>query len=327
MGQKLDARTTLIYKPVKCELSQVEKTLGKLSTGSPDQLAVLLDYVLNASGKRIRPAITLLSANLQCQGSEPSLLMATAVELLHIATLVHDDTVDNASLRHGKATVSKMWDRNVALLLGDYIFASSGCFVADTDNLRVMRRFSETIQELASGELLEYLNAYNWRQTRADYEDRIYRKTASLFRTASESGATLTGASEVIIESLREYGRNIGMAFQVIDDMLDVQGDPNKVGKPVGNDLVQGIVTLPAILLVEKYPEDNPIQKLFEDGGQEIHLKRTLEMIQNSDIANYCYDTARNYCLKAIQSIKTLPSSAPKSSLEDLAVYITERKL
>ena len=204
MGQKLDARTTLIYKPIESELNQVEEILGGLPKGSRDQLAVLLDYVLNASGKRIRPAITLLSANLQCPNNEPSLLMATAVELLHIATLVHDDTVDNASLRHGKATVSKMWDRNVALLLGDYIFASSGCFVADTDNLRVMRRFSETIQELASGELLEYLNTFNWRQTRKDYEERIYLKTASLFRTASESGATLTGASEAIVESLRE---------------------------------------------------------------------------------------------------------------------------
>ena len=211
--------------------------------------------------------------------------MAGAVELLHLATLIHDDTVDNSDLRRGKATVSNLWGPHVAVLFGDYVFAAAASVVCDTDNVRVIRRFSETIMDLASGELMEYFGVFDPDQSRSIYSDRIYRKTASLFRTAAETGAILSGAPEPEVEALKDYGYQIGMAYQIVDDLLDVQGgDALSLGKPVGNDLRHGILTLPAIMLMERYPETNPIKALFQDREEIGNLEAALEMIQNSDI-------------------------------------------
>ena len=185
--------------------------------------------------------------------------MATAVELLHIATLIHDDTIDNSDLRHGKATVSSNWGKNVAVLLGDYVFATSATFVCDTNNVRVIRRCSETIMELSSGELSEISDAFKWNITMESYLKRIYNKTASLFSTAAESGSVLSGAPETQNQALKSYGYNLGMSYQIIDDILDFEGEEKEVGKPVGNDLIQGTMTLPSILLVQQHPENNPV--------------------------------------------------------------------
>ena len=205
----------------------------------------------------MRPAVTLLAAQFHPHDPARPILMASAVELLHLATLIHDDTVDNSPVRRGRATVSSTWSPHVAVLFGDYVFATSATFVCDTQNIRVIRRFSETIMELASGQLMEYFTAFDAAQARDLYNDRIYRKTASLFCTASESGAVLGDAPEHEVQALRDYGYNIGMAFQVGDDLLDFQGDASNLGKPVGSDLLNGVLTLPTIMLMERYPEDN----------------------------------------------------------------------
>ena len=174
--------------------------------------------------------------------------MASAVELLHVATLIHDDTVDNSDLRRGKATVSNLWGQHVAVLFGDYVFATSATFVCDTGNIRVVRQFSETIMDLASGELLEYFGAFNAEQARKHYDERIYRKTASLFRTATESGAILGDAPEPQIQALRTYRHNIGMAFQIVDDLLDVQGAAAELCTTVASDPLQWVLPLPTIM-------------------------------------------------------------------------------
>jgi geranylgeranyl pyrophosphate synthase len=221
----LDDQTAAIYTPVQSQLDQVETKLHGLRSDEIPDLQPLLNYVLNNGGKRVRPAITLLASDFYPHDPESPIIMAVAVELLHLATLIHDDTVDDSDLRRGKATVSNRWGKHVAVLFGDYVFAASATFVCDTGNIRVIRRFSETIMELASGEIIEYFNCYNPKQARELYHDRIYRKTASLFCTAAETGAVLGGAPEPQVQALRQYGYNIGMAFQMVDDLLDVQGD------------------------------------------------------------------------------------------------------
>ena len=323
----LDSRTALLYQPIKDDLIQVEERLRNLSNVSTPHLPELLDYVIRTGGKRVRPAITLLSAGFCQRNREHPIIMATAVELLHIATLIHDDTVDNSPLRRGKATVSELWDKNVAVLLGDYVFAASATFVCDTNNVRVIRRFSETIMELSSGELLEYFNTNNWKQSRDDYNDRISRKTASLFRTAAETGAILSGAPEETVQALQSYGYNIGMAFQIVDDILDVQGNTEEIGKPVANDLVQGVLTLPAIMLMEKYPVDNPVEALFRRGDHEggDSLTKALEMVQSSGIIEDCYGVVREYCLRASRAIEPLPEGPARHSLLEIARYVMER--
>ena len=253
----LDESTAAIYAPIRAELSMVEEKLRSLAPAEIGHLRPLLDYVAETGGKRVRPAITLLASHPYPHDVGKLVLMASAVELLHLATLIHDDTVDDSPTRRGQATVGSMWGHHVAVLFGDYVFATSATFVCDTDNIRIMRRFSETIMDLASGELIEFFGAFDPEQARELYNDRIYRKTASLFCTAGESGALLGGAPEDEVQAMRRYGYNIGMAYQVGDDLLDFEGDETDLGKPVGSDLLHGVLTLPTIMLQERYPGEN----------------------------------------------------------------------
>lgn len=321
----IDQRAAAIYAPIQARLNLVEERLRGLDDEAIPDLRNLLDYVLSSGGKRIRPAITLLASDFYPHDDEKPIIMSVAIELLHLATLIHDDTVDNSDLRRGKATVSNRWGKHVAVLFGDYVFAASATFVCDTGNVRVVRRFSETIMELASGQIIEYLNGYNPRQARELYQERIYRKTASLFRTAAETGALLGNAPETQVQALSDYGYNMGMAFQIVDDLLDVQGDASELGKPVGNDLLQGVLTLPSIMLLERYPKDNPIEALFRERNQDEHLQRALDMINNSTIVRDCYTEIHGYCAKAAQALECLPQCEARHSLRNMTDYIWER--
>ncbi len=325
----LDERTAAIYAPVQDELDQVEaklKGLASQTTAATEDLRPLLDYVAETGGKRIRPALTLLASHSYPHDTGKLVLMASAVELLHLATLIHDDTVDDSSTRRGRATVSNVWGHHVSVLFGDYVFATSATFVCDTESLRIMRRFSETIMELASGELIEYFGAYDPNQARHLYDDRIYRKTASLFCTAGESGAVLAGAPEGEVQALRRYAYNIGMAFQVGDDLLDFQGDESRIGKPVGSDLLHGVLTLPTVMLMERYPKDNPVEALFQDRDDPNKLKRVLDMINGSSIMRDCRGVVRDYCDRACAELQTLPRGEARQSLAALAEYVCDRQ-
>lgn len=326
MLEELDARTALIYAPVREELTQVEHNLRTLSKAERPQVAELLKYLFERGGKGLRPALTLLSAKLHSEDATLAIIMASAVELLHIATLIHDDAVDHSALRRGRATVSDRWGQNVAVLLGDYVFATSATFVCATENVRVIRRFSQTIMELSSGQLLEHFSRYKWDQRRGDYEDRIFRKTASLFRTSAESGAVLGMAPEAAVRSLSDFGNHIGMAFQIVDDILDLQGSTEETGKPVSNDLLQGVLTLPAIMLLERYPDNNPIKELFAQRGEGLYLEQALDMIKNSTIIDNCFAVAEEYCARARQDIGLLRDTPCLRALLDLTSYVTERR-
>ena len=322
----LDQRGVSIYAPVQDGLAQVEDKLRSLAETETSTVQPLLKYVTAAGGKRVRPAITLLAAQFHPHDPARPILMASAVELLHLATLIHDDTVDNAPLRRGRATVSNTWTPQVAVLLGDYVFATSATFVCDTQNIRVIRRFSETIMELASGQMMEYFTAFDASQARDLYNDRIYRKTASLFCTASESGAVLGEATEDEVQALRDYGYNIGMAFQVADDLLDFQGDASNLGKPVGSDLLNGVLTLPTIMLMERYPNDDLVQSLFQDRSNDAKLQKVVEVINNSTILPDCEQVVQDYSDQARQALQALPDCDPKRSLLDLADYLIARR-
>ena len=324
-----------VYEPVREGLERVGQNLQNLSRNETPFLAELLDHVMANSGKRVRPALTLLASKFHPNDGENPEIMATAVEVLHIATLIHDDTVDDSDFRRGKATVSSRWGRNKAILLGDFLLASSTTFICDTKNLRVIRRFSEVAVELSSGELHEMDEAYDSKQSREKYMRRIYRKTASLFSAAAEAGAVLSGASERVTEALKEYGYNVGMAFQIVDDILDFDGTSEEVGKPVGNDLALGIVTLPAIMAVERDPEDNPILTLFRDPWDEEslrrpvdedNLRRAVELIQNSTVIEESYAVAGEYCDKALASLETLERNPSRDSLEMLVHHLVSRR-
>lgn len=314
-----------ILTSIQDDLGKVKDNLTSLTRVDFDWLSEQLGYVVKSDGKGIRPALTLLAGKFYHYNLGYMLAMATAVELMHTATLVHDDAIDKSDVRRGKATIYKIWGEETAILLGDYLFAKAGEAVSDTQSPRVIKLFSQTLATISSGEINQLLGAFKTDQTREDYFQRISGKTASLFSLSTESGAILSEAPETSVDLLKEYGYNLGIAFQVVDDILDFVSTEQTLGKPVGSDLAQGTLTLPAMLLVEHYPQDNPIKKVFQNIDREKNIARAIDMVRNSSITNECYKIASGYCHKARQTLSQLPENSSRPVMEALADFIITR--
>ena len=319
-------QATSIYEPVQEGLDRVEQNLLDVANLRFPFLAQVLGHVFESKGKRIRPAIALLASQFSVHDPKITEVMASGVELLHVASLIHDDTVDESEIRRGRATLSSLWGRNVAVQAGDYVFASAAAFMCDTGNIEVIRRFSKTIMALASGQLQEAADAHNPDQTRDDYLGRIYKKTASLFETASESGAILSGAPEETVDAMRIYGRSLGLGFQIVDDILDFEGAEEIVGKPVGSDLANGVLTLPAIIAMERSPNDNPVRALFVEPGDERRLAEAVAMVQDPAIIEESYECARSLCHRSLECLTELPRIPARDSLEEIVEYVLTRR-
>ena len=315
-----------IYESIQEDLVKVKDELRSISKIDFTWLSEQLGYVVRGGGKGIRPALTLLAGKFYNYDLKYLLPMATAVELMHTATLIHDDTIDKSVVRRGKPTIYKIWGEETAVLLGDYLFAKAGEFVADTQSPRVIKRFSQTLATISSGELSQLLDAFKLEQTRQHYFQKISSKTASLFSLATESGAILSEAPEKSVKALKEFGYNLGIAFQIVDDVLDFTGTEDKLGKPIGSDLTQGTLTLPTMLLIERYPGDNPVKQVFENKNKQKNIELAIEMIRNSSIAQECYQIASEYHAKAFHNLSLLPESAARQALIELADYIMSRK-
>jgi geranylgeranyl pyrophosphate synthase len=315
-----------IYAPIQEDLEKVREKLRSVTRVDFPWLAEQLGLVVRGTGKGIRPALTLLSGGFYRYDFECLLPMAVAVELLHTATLVHDDAIDKASVRRGQPTINSIWGDEIAVLMGDYLFAKAGEFASDTQSPRVIKLFSQTLATISSGEINQFRNAFKWQQAREDYLKRIYGKTASLFSLATQSGAILSQAPEESVAVLKDYADNLGIAFQIVDDILDFTSTAEAMGKPVGSDLTQGTLTLPAMMLIERHPGDNPVKKLFETGDMK-NVSLALEMVRNSTIVDDCYRVATEYCEKACRSLERLPEKACRQALIDLAGYVVERSL
>ena len=314
-----------IYEPIQEDSAKVENELRSLSKVDSSRLAELLDYSLGNGGKGIRPALTLLSGKFYNYNLNTLLPMATAVELLHVATLVHDDAIDKSAVRRSRPTIYKVWGEDRAVLLGNYLFAKAGELTATTQNLRAIKLFAQTLRIISTGELAQTFNAFKLEQTYEEYIQRISYKTATLFILATESGAVLSEAPEASIKILNEYGYNLGIAFQIVDDILDFVGSEEELGKPTGSDLAQGTLTLPAMLLLERYPEDNPVKRLFHNRDERQNIKLAIEIVRNSPIVDECYKVASDYCAKACQNLTLLPENASRRALFELADYIIKR--
>ena len=305
---------------------KVEKELELVSKVDFPWLAELLGYSLKSEGKAIRPALTLLAGKLYHYRLDNLLPMAMATELLHVATLIHDDAIDKSPVRRSKPTVYKVWGEDKAVLLGDYLFAKAGELTTVTQNIRVVKLFTQTLRVIATGELAQIFDAYNLEQTYQQYIQRISNKTAALFILAVESGAVLSEAPEVSIKILNEYGYNLGIAFQIVDDILDFIGTEKEVGKPIGSDLAQGTLTLPSMLLLERYPEDNPVKRLFQNRDRQEEIKLAIEQVRDSSIIEECYTVASDYCDRACRRLILLPDNASRQSLTETANYVIRRK-
>jgi octaprenyl-diphosphate synthase len=319
-----------IYQLVAEDLAKVRRQLESVAEVDYPPLAEMLWHILKG-GKGIRPALNLLSGKFYQYNLDLLLPMATAIELMHTATLVHDDAIDKSAVRRGKPTVNEVWGEERAVLLGDYVFARAGEFAADTGNLRVIKLFSQTLQTISSGEIVQTNDAFKLEQTRQHYLERIAGKTASLFSLATISGAILSEAPESSVKIIKDYGFNLGVAFQIVDDILDFVGTEEEMGKPIGSDLVQGTLTLPAMLLLEKYPDDNPVKDLFRnpdmpEDDKRARVRRAIGMVESSSIVKQCYEVASEYCAQACRDLDKLPAKPSRQALMDLADLVISRK-
>lgn len=287
----------------------------------------MLDHALEARGKRLRPALVLLAGNLGEYDLNKLVPLGAAIELLHTASLVHDDVVDGAMSRRGRPTANATFDNAITVLLGDYMFANAAEMVTRTGSLAVTRLFALALMKMTSGELDQDAAAFDVGKDVQQYLWRIGGKTAALIANATEGGAVLGQCDERTVEALRTYGYSLGMAFQIVDDILDFTGDEELMGKPVGSDLLEGTVTLPGLLFLERYPRDNPIKKFFTARrDRQARLQDALDAIIASDVIESSMDIARDYIRRATESIAFLPDSDAKQCLFELGAYVLERR-
>ncbi|GBD23073.1 Heptaprenyl diphosphate synthase component 2 [bacterium HR29] len=315
-----------LYGPVADDLVLVEDLLESTKRVDIPMLKRMLDHALEARGKRLRPALVLLAGTFGDYDLNRLVPLGAAIELLHTASLVHDDVVDGATSRRGRPTANQLFDNALTVLLGDYMFANAAEMVTRTGSLHVTRLFALTLMKMTSGELDQDAAAFDVGKDIQHYLWRIGGKTASLFANATEGGASLAGCRPEWVEALRSYGYNLGMAFQIVDDVLDFVGDEAVLGKPVGSDLREGNLTLPALLLLERYPKNNPIAKFFSARRKrEQYLQEAIRMVRESEVIDLSRDMARDYVARACEAIGGLPDTPAKRSLLDIARYVLER--
>ena len=321
-----------ILEIVSDDLQKVEQKMRSMGEGAYGPLAQAFLQLLGSGGKRLRPALALAAYDLfraPIPGDERTraIAMAAAVETLHNATLVHDDLIDNALVRRGSTTLNAVWDKGATVLAGDYLFARAAGFAAETGNIRVVQLFADTLRIICEGELRQHFSSRQWEQPKERYYPRIFAKTASLFASATRSGAILAGASEAEEEALSDYGRSVGMAFQIVDDVLDYTGDETVMGKPVGGDLRQGIVTLPFFYYMQSHPD--PAQVLAglsgSSNGNAGGVDEIVAQVRDSDAISQSLDEARGFAAQARADLTLLPAGPIREALSDLAEFIVSR--
>ena len=293
---------------------------------NPD-LAAAIEHLLDSGGKRIRPTICLLVAEMLGTDRERSITLAAAAEMLHTATLVHDDLIDGSLMRRGMPTLNANWSPSATILTGDFIFARAAKLAAETESIQLMDQFAQTLSIIVAGEVSQLFKS-KWFASREDYFERIYAKTASMFELAAAGPAYLSEINDDMRNQLRRFGHHIGMAFQIVDDILDFTGAQVDIGKPVANDLRQGLFTLPALYYMEDHPDDPDMQTLINDEASTEHaLNRLVHRIVNSVAIERSMDEARDFITRALYLLRDMPECRERQALASLARYIIDREL
>jgi geranylgeranyl pyrophosphate synthase len=316
-----------VLAPVRDYLDAVEERMRQSAADPESALTAASQQLLASGGKRIRPTIALMAGRIFSADPDRLVAVASAIEMLHTATLVHDDLVDGASLRRGIPTLNARWGPGAAVLTGDYFFARAADLAAQTGSVRVMRVFARALIMLVTGEI-EQMFGDRGIVTRAQYFKRILWKTASLFEAACEAAAIVGGANEHEIAAVAAYGRNVGTAFQIVDDVLDFTGDSRHIGKTVGGDLRQGLVTLPTLHYLEMHPDDPDVNALLNGkGGNEGLSSRVVDVIRTSTAIRRSLDDARQFAAEAGAAVSHVPAGPFTDRLRDIAEYVVSRNL
>jgi len=311
--------------PVQEQVKLVEERMRAQAEESHPDLRAALEHLLAAGGKRVRPTLCLLVGNMLGAEEERLITLGAALELLHTATLVHDDLIDGSLLRRGMPTLNARWSPAATVLTGDFMFGRAAKMAAEVDHLPLMKLFAETLVVIVNGELAQMFTSRGL-ISRENYYRRIYAKTASLFEMCARAAALISPTDDGMVEAMRDFGYQIGMAFQIVDDILDFTGDQTAVGKPLGSDLLNGLVTLPAIYYAEAHPNDPDVLSLPQGGWTSTeNMSRLIENIRNSEASRKSMEEATEFVNRALAHLEGLQPGIERGALENLAKYIVDR--
>ena len=317
----------MFFELVQDQIPAVEARMREQANGHHPDLEMALQHLLSAGGKRVRPTVAILVGGMLGAPQDHLVTLAAAVELLHTATLVHDDVIDGSLLRRGSPTLNARWSPGATILTGDFIFARAAKLAAETESIDVMKLFAKTLSTIVNGEITQMFISKGL-ISREDYYRRIYAKTASLFELSTIAPVFLSGGDEEMIDRMQRFGYEVGMAFQVVDDVLDFTSDQTELGKPVANDLRQGLVTLPALYYLEKHPDEPVIQKVVEDRiVSEDSLMQVVHAIRESGAIQDAMAEARQYVGRALEALGDMPETPQRQALEDLARFVVDRNI
>ena len=319
--------TYSFLSPVQKDFTAVDDLIRTNLASHVPLVEEISSYLIEAGGKRLRPLLVLLSARACGYQGQEHVKLAVVIEFLHTAMLLHDDVVDESEMRRGRKTVNAEWGNSPSVLVGDFLHSRAFELMVEIGNIQIMQILSKATNVIAEGEVQQLCCIRNPKTTEAEYLEIITRKTAKLFQAAAHSGAVLAKADERSETALRDYGLHLGLSFQLIDDLLDYEGDASTMGKNVGDDLAEGKVTLPVIDALRQCSKEDRafICKAITSGGVE-NLPQMISVIKSTTALKYTAKLASSERCKAVECLKKVPDSAYKSAMETLINFAVDRR-
>lgn len=317
-----------IYRPISRELATIERTIRtSIRNSSTPSVLEVSDYLLNSGGKRLRPALVILSAKVALNGGPKTLSkevihVASAVELVHLASLIHDDVIDHSPTRHNKPTINAKWGEEISIILGDYFYSVGFDLISSCRNLDILDVLSRATHMMCKGELIQVCERGNLDLLKERYIAIIKNKTANLFAASCQAGVLAVGRQTVLQEWLKEYGLNFGIAFQIVDDAMDLIGEAQYLGKEPGTDFKMGELTLPILNLLSELKDRKKRHRLIAQKNSQKAFKEIRNIFMNSRALMKTRQDACSYMEKAKESLGRLEDSLFKESLFELADYV-----
>lgn len=317
-----------IKQVLKEDIEKYNKTFSTIMSSDVVLVDKIAKYIVRHKGKGLRPLLVLMSARLCGNPNDNTYTLASVVELLHTASLVHDDVVDNATVRRGFPSINAMWKNKISVLMGDYLLAKSLIGATESGKLEYMNVLANTSRRLSKGELLQIEKSRKLDITEEEYFKIVSDKTAALISACCELGAHSVDANNEKLEAMKQYGENLGIAFQIKDDLLDYEGNQNILGKPIGADLKEKKITLPLLLSFNSAPgsEKKFILKLLKKGANNHDVKRIIEFCKTYDGINKASETAQSYAKKAKANLYIFPDNENKDIAKKFVDYVLSRK-
>ena len=312
---------------MKSDLEMTDDILINRLNSNVELINQMSHYIINSGGKRIRPLLLLLCARATSYSGKDHHAMAVVIELIHTATLLHDDVVDESTTRRGQNTANELWGNAPSVLVGDFLYSRAFEIMVEPNSMKIMRVLSKATNQISEGEVLQLLNIRNAKVSRSDYFGVIEQKTACLFKAACQIAGILSESSEELITALGSFGMHLGNAFQIIDDTLDYESDSSIIGKEIGDDLSEGKVTLPMIYALEQTTgKENKILTNAITEADASNIDNIVDILVNIKAFEFSRNVAKDESIKALNSLKVIPESNYRSALKLLCELSLERQ-